>query len=201
MTTAASKSMVASESPDGVLRSRDLEEQGVARQRLHEMVQRGEVIAIGRGLYQRADSNFTENHTLAQVCARVPNGVICLSSVLQFHNLTTQNPWQVWLMIERHAHTPKMDYPPFRIVRSGDGAFTEAVETHDIESVSVRVTCVAKTVVDCFKYRNKIGIDVALEALREALRDRSTDRNTLHHYAGICCVERVMRPYLEAMSL
>ena len=187
--------------PKGAFRARDLERQGISRQRLHEMTQKGELARIGRGLYQRPDAEFTENHTLAQVCARVPHGVICLASALQFHHLTTQNPWQVWLMIERHARAPKMDYPPIRIVRAGNAAFTEGVETHEIEGISVHVTCAAKTVVDCFKYRNKIGLDAALEALREVLRERRADRNTLRHYAQICRVERVMQPYMEAMAI
>lgn len=186
---------------EGVLRVRDLEQQGLSRQRLHEMTQRGEFVRIGRGLYQHADADFTENIGLAQVCARVPHGVICLLSALQFHHLTTQNPWQVWLMIERHARTPKMDSPPLRIVRAGDAAFTEGVEAHETDGVTVRVTNIAKTIADCFKYRNKIGLDVALEALHEVLRERHTPRTDLLHYARICRVDRVMQPYLEAMSL
>src|SRR5579872_6327477 len=101
---------------DGVLRARELTRQGISRQRIRRLTEKGELLHVGRGLYIRPDATVTENHTLAQVCARVPHGIVCLASALQFHNLTTQNPWQVWLMIERHARAPKLDYPPLRIL-------------------------------------------------------------------------------------
>ena len=186
---------------DGVLRGRDLTKQGVSRQRVQRLIAQGELIRIGRGLYARPDATMTENHTLAQVGARVPQGVICLASALQFHQLTTQNPWQVWLLIERHARAPHLDYPPLRVLRAGGEAFTEGVEEHILEGVVVRVTSAAKTVADCFKYRSKIGLDVALEALRDCLSHRCADRATLHHFARVCRVERVMQPYMEALSL
>ena len=104
---------------DGVLRARELTRQGISRQRIRRLTEKGELLHVGRGLYIRPDATVTENHTLAQVCARVPHGIVCLASALQFHNLTTQNPWQVWLMIERHARAPKLDYPPLRILRAG----------------------------------------------------------------------------------
>ena len=186
---------------DGVMRARDLARQGISRQHLQRMTQQGELLHIGRGLYSRPDATITENHTLAQVCARVPHGVICLASALQFHELTTQSPWQVWLLVERHARTPKLDYPPLRIMRAGAEFLTEGVEEHKIEGVPVHVTNVARTVADCFKYRNKIGLAVAMEALRESLRERRADRASLHHYARLCRVERVMQPYLEMLAL
>jgi predicted transcriptional regulator of viral defense system len=185
---------------DGVLRARDLARMGLSRQRIQRLLQQGALVRVGRGLYSRPDAAVTENHTLAQVCARVPHGVICLLSALQFHHLTTQNPWQVWLLVESHARTPKLDYPPLRIFRASGEAFTAGVAEHEIESVVVRVTNIAKTVADCFKYRNKVGLDVALEALRECLRYRRATVSELTRYARICRVERVMRPYLEAMQ-
>ena len=185
----------------GVVRGRDLTKQGFSRQRVQRLVARGELIRVGRGLYIRHDAAITEHHTLAQVGARAPQGVVCLASALQFHHLTTQNPWQVWLLIERHARPPRLDYPPLRIVRAGGEAFTAGIEEHQVEGVAVRVTCVAKTVADCFKYRNKIGLDVALEALKECLHERRADRATLHRYARVCRVERIMQPYLEALAL
>ena len=186
---------------DGLLRASELKLHGLSRGQIMRLVQQGELLRVGRGLYRRPDATVTENHTLAQVCARVPNGVICLASALQFHNLTTQNPWQVWLLIESHARAPQMDYPPLRIVRASGEAFMAGVAEHQIEGVTVRVTNVAKTVADCFKYRNKIGLAVALEALKEALWERRTDRATLCQYARLCRVERVMEPYLEALSV
>lgn len=184
----------------GILSARELVSKGISRQRIQRLTERGDLVRLDRGLYSRPDSSLTENHTLARICARVPHGIICLLSALQFHDLTTQNPWQVWLMIDRHARAPKLDYPPLRIVRSGGEARTAGVEEHRIEGVTVRVTGVARTVADCFKYRNKIGLDIALEALKECLSERCADRAALHHYARIDRVERVMQPYVEALT-
>ncbi len=186
---------------DGVLPARELVRRGLTRQRIQALTRRGDLIHIGRGLYSRPNATVTENHTLAQICARAPHGVVCLLSALQFHNLTTQNPAQVWLMIDRHARTPKLEYPPLRVVRSGDDALTAGVEEHVIEGVKVRVTSLPRTVVDCFKYRNKIGLDIALEALKEYLRSPHPDRSSLHHFARMNRVERVMQPYLEALAV
>lgn len=186
---------------DGILRARDLARHGFSRQRIMRLTERGELTRVGRGLYSRPDATVTENHTLAQVCARVPHGVICLASALQFHTLTTQNPWQVWVLIEKGARDPQMDYPPLNVIHASGEAFSAGVEEHEIEGVTVRVTNVAKTVADCFKYRNKIGLDVALEALKECLQERRVDRTSIRHYARICRVERILRPYMEAFSL
>jgi predicted transcriptional regulator of viral defense system len=185
---------------DGVLSARHLVSKGYSRQRIQRLTKRGDLVRLGRGLYSRPDASPTERHTLALVCARVPQGVVCLLSALQFHDLTTQTPWQVWLMIDRHARTPKLDYPSLQIVRSGGEAFTVGVEEHQIEGVKVHVTGVARTIVDCFKHRHKIGLDIALEALKECLREKRTDRASLHHYARIGRVERVMQPYLDALA-
>jgi predicted transcriptional regulator of viral defense system len=116
------------------------------------------------------------------------------------NNLTTQAPFQVWLAIENKAIAPKLDYPPMRIVRFSGAAFTEGVEDHNVDGVTVRVTCVAKTVADCFKYRNKIGIDVALEALREAWQGKRMTSDDIWRYAKVCRVANVMRPYLESVA-
>ena len=202
MTSVSGKNLAATVKrlPHGVIRVRELEERGVSRKQIMLLAQQGHLVHVGRGLYSLPDAVITENHTLARVCARVPAGIICLASALQFHNLTTQNPWQVWLMIERHARAPSLEYPPLRIVRAGGEAFTAGIESHRIEGVSVHVTCLAKTVADCFKYRNKIGLNIAMEALKECLRERRIDRASLHTYARICRVERVMQPYLEALT-
>ena len=185
---------------DGLLRASELTRHGLSRGQIMRLTQQGELLRVGRGLYSRPDATVTENHTLAQVCARVPQGVICLASALQFHELTTQNPWQVWLLIENHARAPQMEYPPLRLMRTSGDAFAAGVVEQEIEGVTVRVTNVAKTVADCFKYRNKIGLSVALEALKEALVECHTDRAALHEYARLCRVEHVMAPYLEALS-
>ncbi len=186
---------------DGILLARDMTAKGVSRKRIMEMTRQGELLHIGRGLYSRPDANVTENHTLAQVCARVPHGIICLASALQFHGIGTQNPWQVWTLIEKTARPPRLEYPPLQIVRASGQAFSEGVEESRIEGVIVHVTCIAKTVADCFKYRSRVGLDVALEALKECLSESRVDRALLHHYARVCRVEQIIRPYMEALAI
>jgi len=183
----------------GILRPRDLEPHGIPRQYLRLLHKRGLVRRVGRGLYVLPDEEPTEHHTLAEACKRVPNGVVCLLSALRFHGLTTQAPFEVWLAIGRQAWKPRVDAPPVRFVRFSGKALEEGVEEHNIEGVTVKVYCAAKTVADCFKYRNKIGLDVAIEALRDCRRQRAATNDELWHYAKICRVARVMRPYLEAI--
>ena len=146
-----------------------------------------------------ADAEPTENQTLAEVCKRVPHGVVCLLSALQFHELTTEAPFEVWLAIGEKAWLPKVDYPPLRIVRFSKAALTSGIEQHKISAVTVRVYDPAKTVADCFKYRNKVGQDVALEALRFCRERKRTPVSELLEYARICRVQNIMSPYLEAM--
>jgi predicted transcriptional regulator of viral defense system len=143
---------------------------------------------------------WTEKHSVVQIASRIPNGVVCLLSALLFHNLTTQLPHKVWLAIDRKAWKPKSDDIPVRTVRFSGPALTEGIETHIREGVEIKVYCIAKTVADCFKYRNKIGLDVALEALREYIRNYARTRDELWKYAKMCRVDKVLRPYLEAMS-
>jgi predicted transcriptional regulator of viral defense system len=155
---------------------------------------------VGRGLYVPADADLTEHHTLAEASARVPNGVVCLLSALRFHGLTTQLAFQVWMAIEEKAWQPRVDHPPLRFVRFSGPAWTYGVERHVVEGVSVRIYSSAKTVADCFKYRHKIGIDVAVEALRETLRHRRATREELVRAAAACRMSRVMTPYLQALA-
>ena len=125
--------------------------------------------------------------------------IVCLLSALRFHCLTTQAPFDVWVAIPKAARVPKASFPPLRIVRFSGDALTEGVEQHMVDGVSVRITSVAKTVVDCFKFRNKIGLDVALEALRDAWMAKRVTMDELWHFAAICRVANVMRPYLESL--
>ena len=145
-------------------------------------------------------AGVTEHHTLAEACVRVPHGVVCLLSALRYHDLTTQAPFEVWLAVETDKWRPVVDYPPLRIVRFSGAAFTEGVEEHLVEGVTVRVYGVAKTIADCFKYRNKIGLDVALEALRDVRDRRLATNDALWRYAQVCRVANVMLPYLEALA-
>lgn len=184
----------------GLIRPCDLVPLGIPRISLTRAVRRGQLERLGRGLYGLPGREVSAHGSLAEVACRVPRGVICLLSALRFHGLTTQAPFEVWLAIENKAIAPKFDYPPLRIVRFSGAALTEGVEEHVVDGVAVRVTGVAKTVADCFKYRNKIGLDVALEALREAWHEKRMTSDDLWRYAKVCRVANVMRPYLDSLA-
>ena len=183
----------------GVLRPRDLDARRIPRQYLRLLHDRGLVRRIGRGLYVAADAELTEHHSLAEACKRVPHGVVCLLSALRFHGLTTQAPPEVWLAIDEKARFPKPGPLRLHIVRFPAKALRVGVEEHTVEGVPVKVYNPAKTVVDCFRYRRKIGLDVALEALREGWRHRRATMDELWNYAKICRMTNVMRPYLESL--
>jgi predicted transcriptional regulator of viral defense system len=183
----------------GVLRPRDLDEYDIPREYLARLQRRGLVFRAGRGLYVDVNADLTTHHTLAEVCKRVPNGVVCLLSALQFHGVTMQMPHQVWLAISRTMRDPNEPALPIRTVRMTGQSFTAGVERHNIEGVEVKIYSPAKTVVDCFKFRNKIGIDVALEALRDCHREGKCTYDELWRYAKICRQTRVMKPYLESI--
>ena len=154
----------------GVLRPRDLDSYNIPRTYLSRLCSVGKLQRIGRGLYVPPGSGATEHHSLAEAGKRVPKGVVCLLSALSFHELTTQAPFEVWLAIGEKAWRPRLEYPPLRIVYFSQAALNAGVEEHKLEGVTVHVYSPAKTVADCFKYRNKIGLDVAIEALRECRR-------------------------------
>ena len=147
-----------------------------------------------------ADARPTENQSLVEACKRVPRGVVCLLSALQFHGLTTQAPFEVWMAVGVRAWAPRVDYPPLRIVRFSGSALTGGVEERRIGGVPIRVYGPAKTVADCFKFRNKVGLDVALEALRDCRRRRKATMDELWRAARVCRMTNVMRPYLESLT-
>ena len=184
----------------GVLRARDLEVHGLHREYLRRLESQGLLMRSGRGIYTLVDTELTENHSLAEASQRVPHGIVCLLSALRFHGITTQAPFEVWMAIDRKARPPKEDILPMRIVCMSGSALRLGVEEHQIEGVAVQIYNRAKTVADCFKYRNKIGLDVALEALRECWRERYSTIDELWYYAKICRVSNVMRPYLESLT-
>ncbi len=183
----------------GGVTTRDATEAGIHRQMLTRLVREGALERIARGQYRLPHREVTEHHGLAVAAAAVPNGVICLLSALGFHGVGTQLPPEVWMAIDRRARRPTLTHPPLHVVRFGGRALTSGIESHPIEGRPVRVYGVAKTVADCFKYRNKIGLDVALEALREAWRARRVTMDELDRHAKTCRVERVLRPYLQAL--
>lgn len=184
--------------PPGLVRSRDLEAAGTSRPAIRRLVGAGQLRQVARGLYAPAGFETTEHHGVAAAAALVPEGVICLLSALQFHRLGTQAPFEVWIAVGTKARKPTITDPPLRIVRFSDRALRDGVETRTIEGVVVKVTTAARTVADCFKYRNKIGLDVALEALREYRRERRS-MDDLARSARVVRVSNVMRPYLEAV--
>ncbi len=184
----------------GLLRARDLARDRIPRATLSRLVERGQLTQVSRGLYALPEQARSGQHQLAEVAARSPLGVFCLLTALRFHQITTQSPHEVWLAIPNKAHAPKLDYPPLRIVRFSGPSLTEGIESHTVDGTPIRVYSVAKTVADCFKYRNKIGLDVALEALRECRREKRASNDELWHYARLCRVANVMRPYLESIE-
>lgn len=184
----------------GVVRPADLEAHGIPRRRMYDLVRKGEVERHARGIYAASNHPHTAEHALAQVAKRVPSGVICLLTALRFHELTTQAPAETWIALPEKARKPRLDYPRLRVTRFSGPALTEGIETHRIEGVDVRVYSAAKTVADCFKYRNKVGIDVAVEALRDFSRRHRGGATELARFARICRVTRVMQPYLDAIT-
>jgi predicted transcriptional regulator of viral defense system len=184
----------------GIVRSRDLEAHGISRTLLAHLVEDELVVREARGLYVAARHEPSESHTLVQVAKRVPEAVFCLLTALRFHELTTQSPSEVWIAIAEKARRPNLDHPRLRVARFSGAALTTGVETHQVEGVTIRVTSAAKTVADCFKYRNKIGIDVAVEALRDFARRYRGGSSELARCARVCRVARIMQPYLDSVA-
>lgn len=182
-----------------VVRARDLADVGASRETLRRLERAGQIERRGRGLYVPAGAAFSEHEMLALASARVPHAVVCLLSALRFHGLTMQNPAEIWLALDRKARAPSVPDLPLRIVRFSGEARTAGIEQHVVDGVSVNVYAVAKTVADCFKYRQKIGIDVAIEALNDCWASRRCSVDELWRYAAVCRVTNVMRPYMEAV--
>lgn len=183
----------------GVLRSRDLARHGIAREYLRLAEKRGLITRVSRGIYVAKEAPVTENHSLVEASKRVPHGVICLLSALRFHELTTQSPSEVWMAIGERARSPKLDNPQLRIVRFSKQTLGFGVATHRVEGLTLPVFNPPKTVADCFKFRHKIGMDVALEALRETYRLKKASMNQLWEAAKVCRVANVMKPYMESL--
>ena len=183
----------------GLVRMRDLRNAGVGSETVSRLVRDGTVIRVARGLYERADTIPGTWRSFAEASALVPKGVICLTSALQFHELTLQMPSAVWMAIERTGWKPDVDYPPVRFVRFSGQALAGGVKEHHIDGIEVPIFEPAKSIVDCFRYRNKIGLDIALEGLREGLRSKRVTPDELWESARTARVWSVMRPYMEAM--
>lgn len=181
-------------------RPRDLEARGIPRSRLRAWLKRGTVEQLARGLYQRIDADLGEHETIAGVATRVPSAVVCLLTALRVHGIGTQLPRKVWIAIDRKARKPRVTGLPVHIVRFSGPMLTYAVETREVQGVRFRITSPARTVVDCFRYRNKIGLDVAIEALRDVLAWQRIPVNEILRSAKVCRVQSVIGPYLEALT-
>lgn len=182
-----------------LLRPMDLEARGVPRSRLQSMVRRGEVSRVGRGLYRRRDAPLTELETVAAVSKRIPGGIICLLTALHLHGIGTQAPRDVWIAVDRRARKPQVTDLPVRIVRFSGPMLRYAIETRQALGVPLRLTSPARTVVDCFRYRKKIGLDVALEALQDAVRSRKATVDEIWRVAEVGRIRSVLSPYLQSV--
>ncbi|MBV8548673.1 MAG: AbiEi antitoxin N-terminal domain-containing protein [Alphaproteobacteria bacterium] len=184
----------------GIARLSELMAAGVRQQTVTRLVESGRIVRLARGLYQLPDAEIQAEHGLAEACKRVPKGVVCLLSALQYHGLTVQLPSMIWMAIEQGARTPRILYPPMKFVRFGKAALTSGVEGHVIEGVPVRITDPAATIADCFRFRSKVGLDVALEGMREALKRNLCKPDAIMQAAQQRRIWSKLRPYLEAMT-
>lgn len=183
-----------------LLRARDLAARGLPTVVLSRLVSAGKLERVARGVYSLPGRALSEHRSLAEAALRVPRGVVCLLSALRVHGIGTQAPFEVWMAIPPHTPTPRLHQPALRVVRMSGAALTEGVEPVEVDGIQVPVFNPAKTVADCFKYRNKIGLDVALEALRDGWSQRKLTMDALWHYATVDRVANVMRPYLESVT-
>ncbi len=182
-----------------IVRPRDVESIGIPREYLLRLHRQGKLVRSGRGIYTLPDAAITERHTYAEVAKRVPEAVLCLLSALAFHQITTQNPVSVWIALRKGARKPAVTTPSLRVVRLTGASLVAGVEKHQVEGVTVRIYSPAKTVADCFKFRNKIGLDIAIEALKDCLHQKKATVNDIYRYAKICRVSNIIRPYMEAL--
>lgn len=183
-----------------LLRARDVLAHGLPTVALGRLVAAGKLERVARGVYSLPGRSLSEHRSLAEVALRVPRGVVCLLSALRMHGIGTQAPFEVWLALPSNAPVPRIAHPALRVVRMSGAALAEGVEPEEVDGVQIPVFNASKTVADCFKYRNKIGLDVALEALHDGWSQRKLSMDALWHYAAINRVTNVMRPYLQSVS-
>ncbi len=184
----------------GVIRARDLSRLGIGTIYLTRLVEDGQIRRIGRGLYASNSYDQSDRHSFIEIALKAPHAIISLLSALQYHGLTTQAPFEVWITIAAHARKPSLEYPPLRVFRTSEQTLPIGCEQHTIDSVTVNIYSPARTVVDCFRYRNKIGIDVAKEALRDGIRMKKCTIDDLWRIATQCRIANVIRPYLETIE-
>jgi predicted transcriptional regulator of viral defense system len=183
-----------------VIRPKDLAQWGIPSNYLGRFVRAGKLERVGRGLYSSVQTSPTENRTLLEVCKKIPQAVICLSSALRFHEFTTETPSQIWIALKQGSWTPRIEYPPVRVVRFSGASLDFGVKEYPVEGHKIRVYTPAKTVADCFKFRSAVGTELAIQALRACFREKKATMDELWAAAKICRVANVMRPYMESLS-
>lgn len=184
----------------GIMRSSEARKQGIHPQTLSRMLDEGHLIKEERGLYRLSDIQLSGDPDLIQIAKLVPRGIICLMSSLSFHQLTTHIPRAIWVAIRQDMKKPKLTHPPIEVIWLSGKAFSSGIEEHELDGIAVSIYNPEKTVADCFKFRNKIGLDIAIEALQEYLRQPNRDLDLLLHYARIDRVKNVIEPYLRALT-
>lgn len=184
----------------GIVSTKDVEGAGIPRAYLSRLCAKGTLQRVDHGLYTLPEPDATEHLPLIEVSKRVPKAVVCLISALSFHEITTQIPNEVWIAVPRGGWRPAFAYPPLNVTHVSGQAFAFGVQTHRLRGVPVNIYSPAKTVVDCFKFRSKVGLDVAIEALKESWRQRKTSMDEIVEAAAVCRVSKVIRPYLEAVA-
>ncbi len=184
---------------NGMLKTRQALDLGIHSRTLYRLRDEGKIVEISRGLYRLSDLPELSHPDIVTVALRVPHGVICLISALEFHEITTHIPHKVYVALKRGSMTPRLKFPPLNVVRYSGEAFSMGIETHKIDGVDIQVYSPAKTVADCFKFRNRLGLDVAIEALKFALSRNKATRAEIFRCAKVCGVEKIIRPYIEAL--
>jgi len=184
----------------GLLRPYDLEALNIPRVYLTRLIRSAQLEKVGHGLYKIPEDSLSEYESLTIVAAKVPQAVFCLLTALQFHELTTQLPRKIWIAMPRGSHTPRLTHPPLKMIQYSEDSHSEGIEIFLYDEIELKVYGIEKTIADCFKHRNKIGVDVALEALKGARERNKIDIDELWHHAKICRVTNIMRPYLEAIN-
>ena len=182
----------------GIIRAADVEDVGISRNYLYHMQKEGLLEKLSVGLYTLPEAPVTEHSPLVEIAIRIPHAIVCLLSALSYHGLTTQIPHEIWVTVPGSSWRPQREYPPLNLTYVSGSAYSFGTEEHVINGVKVKIYSPAKTVADCFKFRNKVGLDVAIEALRETWRSHKATMDELVEAAGIDRVLKVMRPYLEA---
>ena len=183
------------------IRASDLQAKHIPRSVLTRMVSAGLLEKVSHGLYRQSNTQMSEKEEMVNIALRVPKAVFCLFTALQFHELTTQLPRQIWIAMPQGSHKPRIDYPPIQMIQLAKKSYAEGIDTVVVDQVPIRIYNPAKTVVDCFKFRNKIGLDVALEALKDALYQKKATSDELYYFAKMERVQKIILPYMEAMAL